>query len=61
MKPLKSGQFKVVTVQGSGSHNVFRMAQAKVSVLVPPHVYALKQTRMQHISFGTASEDNAEP
>lgn len=59
---IKSGRFlKLWQFKGTESHNTFRMVQSKVSVLVPLHVYALKQTRMQHISFGAAREDNVEP
>lgn len=61
MKPLKVAGLKLWQFKGTGSHNIFRMVQSKVSVLVPLHVYALKHTRMQHISFGTAGEDNVEP
>lgn len=59
--PLKVCRLKLWQFKATGSHNVFRLFQSKVSVLVPLHVYAAEQTRVQHISFGTAGEDNVEP
>ena len=56
--PLKVLRLKLWQFKATGSHNIFRLFQNKVSVLVPLHVYAAEQTRMQHISFGTAEEDN---
>lgn len=61
MKPLEVVYLKLWQFKGNRTHNIFRIVQSKVSVLVPLHVYSLKQTRMQHISFGTAGEDNVEP
>lgn len=58
---LKVYRLKLWQFKATGSHNVFRLFQSKVSVLVPLHVYAAEQTRVQHISFGTAGEDNVEP
>lgn len=59
--PLKVLRLKLWQFKAPGSHNVLRLFQSKVSVLVPLHVYAAEQTRMQRISFGTAGEDNVEP
>lgn len=57
--PLKVLRLKLWQFKATESHNIFRLFQSKVGVLVPLHVYAAERTRMQHILFG--GEDNAEP